>query len=290
LIPIYTGFTEEELPNVLKNNPKAKYVDEAYPFIWKELHQHGYMSMHLEDWPHVGAFNYRMKGFSNQTCHHYFKHYQQRLLEILAASDMPKLTRSEKIKTKKSEDLCIGGRKRHQIQMDLLLEFKREYMKLTNTIAFLHYVENSHDSNERFNWIDNDLFTFLSNGFNEGLFNNTAIFLYSDHGIRFSDKRGSNDRYLEERLPFFSVYLPQLYREKYPDQYNNLKISSNRLTSPFDIYATVRDLTGLPPILPKLQLAKRSISLLARMPERDCQDIGISEHFCTCVQVCVFNN
>lgn len=39
LIPIYTGRTEEELPSVLKNDPKARYVDEAYPFIWKELHE-----------------------------------------------------------------------------------------------------------------------------------------------------------------------------------------------------------------------------------------------------------
>ena len=37
LIPIYTGKTEEELPNVLKNDPNGIYVDEAYPFIWKEL-------------------------------------------------------------------------------------------------------------------------------------------------------------------------------------------------------------------------------------------------------------
>ena len=274
---------------MLKNNPKAKYVDEVYPFIWKELHQHGYMSMHLEDWPHVGAFNYRMKGFSNQTCHHYFKHYHYRFLEMLSSYDLPKLTKSEKYKIKKSkrsEDLCIGGRKRHQVQMDLLLNFKREYINLTNTITFMHYVENSHDSNERFNWVDNDLFTFLSTGFNEGLFNNTAIFLYSDHGTRFSDKRENNNRYLEERLPFFSVYLPQSYREKYLEKYNNLKINSLRLTSPFDIHATVRELTGLQPILPNVHLSNRSISLLSRMPERNCENIGISEHFCTCVQVC----
>lgn len=31
LIPIYAGKTEEELPSVLKNDPKGRYVDEAYP-------------------------------------------------------------------------------------------------------------------------------------------------------------------------------------------------------------------------------------------------------------------
>ncbi|RNA39485.1 DUF229 domain containing [Brachionus plicatilis] len=39
LIPIYTGKTEEELPSGLKNDPNGKYVDEIYPFIWKDLHK-----------------------------------------------------------------------------------------------------------------------------------------------------------------------------------------------------------------------------------------------------------
>lgn len=59
LIPIYSGKTEEELPSVLRNDPKARYVDEAYPFIWKDLHKKNYVSMHLDDWPHIGAFSYR---------------------------------------------------------------------------------------------------------------------------------------------------------------------------------------------------------------------------------------
>lgn len=39
LIPLFTGKTEEELPSALKNDPKGKYVDEVYPFLWKELHE-----------------------------------------------------------------------------------------------------------------------------------------------------------------------------------------------------------------------------------------------------------
>jgi hypothetical protein len=94
----------------------------------------------------------------------------------------------------------------------------------------------------------NDLYSFLSNGYNEGLFDNTAIFLYSDHGTRFSNKRSSKERYLEERLPFFAIYLPEEYKLNNPNKFNNLKINTNLLTSPFDIYATVRDLTCLNPI------------------------------------------
>ena len=34
--------TEEELPSVIKQDPNGKYVDEVYPFIWKDLHQKGF--------------------------------------------------------------------------------------------------------------------------------------------------------------------------------------------------------------------------------------------------------
>ncbi len=226
LIPIFTGQTEEELPNVLRSNPKARYVDEAYPFIWKELHDKGYMSMYLDDWPHISAFSYRMKGFLNHTCHHYYKHYQLKLWEIVSYDYFD----AKGIK----DDSCIGTKKRHKVLLDLLHDFKKEYKNLTNNIAIMHYVENSHDTNEKFNCVDNDLYTFLSKSYNDGLFDNTAIFLYSDHGLRFSDKRNnSNTRYLEERLPFFSVYLPNEYKLNNKAKYNNLKLNTKLLTSPF---------------------------------------------------------
>ena len=189
---------------------------------------------------------------------------------------------------RKNDDLCNGARKRFRILIDLISDFKKTYENKTNTITFMHYVENSHNTNDRFNWIDNDLFHFLQNGHKNNLFNNTAIFLFSDHGMRFTDKRASNNRYLEERMPFFSIYLPDRYKIQNSFKFNNLKENTNYLTSPFDIYATVRDLTGLEPLndskakSPELQ---RSISLLNKIsPKRNCEHIGISDHFCICVQ------
>lgn len=108
----------------------------------------------------------------------------------------------------------------------------------------MHYIENSHDSNDRFNWIDEDLYAFLKNGYESSYFNNTAIFLFSDHGARFNFER-SGSRYNEERMPFFSLYLPNQFKLSHPDKVKNLKANKDKLTSPFDIYATIRDLTCL---------------------------------------------
>lgn len=41
MIPLLTGATEEELPSTLKSNPNAQFVDQAYPFIWNDLHRKG---------------------------------------------------------------------------------------------------------------------------------------------------------------------------------------------------------------------------------------------------------
>ena len=151
----------------------------------------------------------------------------------------------------------------------------------------MHYVENSHDTNDRFNWVDEDLFNFFKNGHKNRLFENTAIFLYSDHGARFNDKHSSHDRYLEERMPFFSVYLPEAFKIHNPQKLINLKENINYLVSPFDIYASVRDLTNLEPLINKeINIGiQRSISLLDRIsPKRNCENIGISDHYCICIK------
>jgi len=73
------------------------------------------------------------------------------------------------------------------------------------------------------------------------------------------------------------------------NKYKNLKKNAQLLTSPFDIHATIRDLTCTESKLNQPKLKKnefaRSISLLKKIPpERNCDHIGISEHFCTCQQ------
>ena len=103
MIPIYTGKTEEELPSVLRDDTKGRYVDEAYPFIWKELHQKSkrhfktiskkfqnsnfnslldWTSLYLDDCPEIGAFTYRMRGFKNHTPIHYLKNYQIKFVNL----------------------------------------------------------------------------------------------------------------------------------------------------------------------------------------------------------------
>jgi hypothetical protein len=98
----------------------------------------------------------------------------------------------------------------------------------------------------------------------------------------FSNKIFSHESFLgqlEERLPFFSIYLPEKIRNTPSGSlaYKNLLQNANRITSPFDIYATLQDVLVWPDeselssiILP----LSRSMSLFRPIPEdRTCEQV-----------------
>jgi hypothetical protein len=132
MIPLLTGRHEHELPSTLKSDPNGQYVDQAYPFIWNELHPKGYMSFHMEDWPQVSAFTYRLRGMSNRTAHHYMRAYQLSLWSRVSSLYFSRL-----------DDFCIGTVKRHRKALSLIEEFIDTYLNRSrNHIAIMHYIEN----------------------------------------------------------------------------------------------------------------------------------------------------
>jgi hypothetical protein len=84
-------------------------------------------------------------------------------------------------------------------------------------------------------------------------------------------------------LPFFSIYLPPEFRktERGALMYNNLKTNVERLSTPFDIHATLTDILK-PPSVEELSTVqttgKRSLSLFKEIPVAR-----------TCEQVCFFD-
>lgn len=58
---------------------------------------------------------------------------------------------------------------------------------------------------------------------------------------RFAEIRSTQQGKLEERLPFFSFTFPPWFKSKYPEAYNNFKENAHRLTTPFDINKTLRN-------------------------------------------------
>ena len=243
-----SGKTEQELADV-------NDADDINRFILNDLHKNNYASLY------IGNFNGNSnvtKDFFNQAeaCNHLFKNMNGE---------------------------CISGKKRHQIYLNLVLDFKKKYMHVANNIAIMHY--DSNQKIEKLNWIDNDLYSFLSTGYYEGYFDNTAIILYSNQGSKFMKKRLKKEQYLEKKMPMAAIYLPEKFINSQPKKYKNLITNSEILTSAFDIHSTLRDLTCLSPIKNNKILPTRSISLLNKISSsRTCRHIGISENYCICAK------
>lgn len=114
--------------------------------------------------------------------------------------------------------------------------------------------------------------------------NNTIIIFMSDHGHRFASLRETQQGKLEERLPFFSFAFPPWFKEKYPKTIETFKKNARRLTTPFDIHATLQSILHFDPEPKVGDLKKRELSLFNEIPiERTCADAGIEPHWCTCL-------
>uniref|UniRef100_T1IKR3 Uncharacterized protein n=1 Tax=Strigamia maritima TaxID=126957 RepID=T1IKR3_STRMM len=84
-------------------------------------------------------------------------------------------------------------------------------------------------------------------------------------------------------MPFYFIVFPPWFQLKYPRLWENLKTNQNRLTTPFDVYATLKDILQFTGKVKKAAVTDRGISLFAEIPpERTCEHAAILNHWCTC--------
>nr|CAD7197435.1 unnamed protein product [Timema douglasi] len=266
VIPSKVGKTELELPETRKRmGDKASYVN-VYPFMWKEYQEKGYVTAYLEDCPTIGTFTYRLKGFDAQPTDHYMRPY------YMAAS-------SEYTSHKK---FCMGSVPRHKVMMDYIHNLYRVYRDKPK-FMFAFHGELSHDSYNQIGATDQDMLDWLTTFKEEGHLNNTLLVMMSDHGHRFMDIRNTQQGKQEERMPMFAFVFPPWFERAYPDMIGTFKNNAHRLTTPFDINPTLRDILHFQGG-GKGDIRNRSISLFKEIPlERTCSDAYIEPHWCACL-------
>lgn len=266
LIPIFTGKTELELPRTLKRLAKKEFVD-VYPLVWKDFQKQGYVTAWAEDCPHIGTFTYRMVGFKEPPTDHYM-----RTFHVTARAEY----------FRKHKNLCLGSKRRSELFLDWIQDFYTMYAKRPK-FTFAFHSEVSHGDNNLVETADEDLYNtlkFLNDG---NYLRNTVVILMSDHGARFSSLRSTLQGKQEERLPFFGFAFPKWFQTKHSDAFKNFKANAEKLTTPFDLYPTFRDIlnyTG-----PGVgDLNNRGISLFKNIPsKRSCEDAQIETHWCACL-------
>ncbi|EPB76550.1 hypothetical protein ANCCEY_04329 [Ancylostoma ceylanicum] len=251
---------------VRKRFRHANYVDDVYPFIWSNFSSAGYVTLYGEDAFAIGTFTYRLKGFRNQPTDHYlrtiFKEYE------------------------KIGGNCLGSEPLHKTWFRYSREFMQVYKDVPRFLL-MHQGLLSHDDINLVEVEDEDLANTLLEMHKSGELDDALVIVMADHGHRFAKLRETHQGQLEERLPFFAISLPKKFRhtEHGMKMYANLMKNKDRLTTPFDIHATLMDILHIPKDLTTVQdTSKRSLSLFRPIPDdRTCAQAGVDAHWCTCL-------
>ena len=172
-------------------------------------------------------------------------------------------------------------------ETELILNYMERLLdKFENKRYFLlsHLMTITHGNENGASALDKVYYDFLSRIQSRGHLENTILFFYSDHGIRFGNIRQTKIGRLEERLPALYISFPKLFQERYADRMRNVRTNARRLTTPFDIHATLLDLLGLyKPGNTAKKGMQRGLSLFTEIPpERTCKDATIAGHWCAC--------
>ncbi|XP_001359906.2 uncharacterized protein [Drosophila pseudoobscura] len=284
LVPLLTGFTELELPETRKRFSGSGSVD-SYPMIWQDFARLGYMTSFNEDLPNVGTFTYRMNGFQSQPVDHYLRTYFVQA-EQMAGDSQPN---------------CIGHQPDHITMLEYTKNFMLKYRDAPRFVFSFHGGL-SHDSINLVGAADDDVHDWLVALKEKSLLDDTILIFMADHGNRFAEVRATLQGKQEERLPFFSFAFPESFKKRFPQEYKNFLANEQRLTTPFDVHATLKHIIQLQTasdeettvesddISPKpsihiSELARgRAISLLEPIPtNRSCADAYIEPHWCACL-------
>lgn len=288
LLALLTGRRVED---IAKPGQRDKVYDDVH-IVWKDFREAGYETLFAEDFPSYALFNYLARGFTKPPTDYYLRPFWLAVYESFLLMS--------------SSALCLGNGPKHMLQLDYL----KRYFDGRNAsnadkpfFAFSYLVEISHDFSQQVGAADDDFVEFLDYLRSKGHLDNTFLFFLSDHGHRFDSIRSTFVGRIEERLPFFALGLPTgtdwltspervvgskstLTRLNVSHLASNLETNAGRLTTPFDTYATLRDIASFASggsATVGEDDSHYGISLFGEVTrDRTCERAGIPSEYCSC--------
>jgi hypothetical protein len=285
LMAILTGLSFDQIKQTCWPTKQSQLDD--CPYIWCEFSKQGYVTAFGEDITKMSTFNYQKTGFIKPPTDYYLRPY------ILAAE------KKLQLKTRDQLYICLGPTSTTEHILRYTTDFASTFRHALYFALF--WINNlSHNNHNTPAAMD---FRFLQL-FNElaeiGTLNNTVVIFLSDHGMRFGKIRETFIGWLEERLPFIYVWIPLWFRQQYPEVEKNLATNRDRLTSPYDVHITLKDILGRnreSDMAGSTENASnvsyingsagcpKCVSLFQEVTyNRSCDDAGITPHWCTCNQ------
>ena len=267
IVPMTLGKYVEEMP---WDESKSKVSFDKFNFIWKEYSEKGYRTFYAEDAPEISIFDFLKAGFETPPADYFNR-------PVSLAMEM-------KQHLWNNGHHCFQDRLETQIVLDYLHKFVQTYRN-EPCFAFTFITRLTHEDVNNAGAADEPYFNFFSKLHKEGLLTNTVLLFYSDHGMRFGKIRETYIGKLEERLPFMYMSVPKWLRKTYPFLEKNLRVNKHRLSTPFDVYETLKDILYFDGLEKKVQGPSRGVSWFREIPNsRSCDSADILPHWCTCLQ------
>ncbi|KAG8221832.1 hypothetical protein J437_LFUL003466 [Ladona fulva] len=250
---------------------KARYGSfDAVPLVWKNFTEAGYITMFAEDLPEYAIFNYLSKGFLEQPTDYYMRPFW--------------LVMDNITHFKSSDNRCYGNIPRHTFLYNYTEEFVTK-MSNYSYFAFSFLTQMSHDYLNLIKLLDHDIESMLKRFFNGPSLSNTITIVMGDHGNRFDAIRSTVIGRVEERMPFFSIVLPESLKKSHPHLQHGLKANRETLLSWFDIYELLMDIAmdNLGEVSEVKRWGVIGLSPFRPIPKnRTCRDVAVPRTYCVC--------
>lgn len=276
LTPMLMGVKDTELKKVCWPHIHSSF--DNCPFVWEWFKDAGYYTALGEDSAKLGTFNFGKTGFIGNPTDYYIHTFMHEA-ETHVGNNRDYNT-----------FICMGNKYFYQVLLDYAEALTRT-LKGSKLFGFFWEVTLSHDY-LNYPMVMDDSYEKFFKALDESKYLDETIFiLLSDHGIRWGDIRYTKQGRLEERLPFVHILLPPSFRQNYKLAYKNIMHNNRRLTTPYDMHATLLDLIDLNEVKDERiesrskenYASRRSISLFLPIPNnRTCKIADIDDHWCTC--------
>jgi len=274
--------------------PKIDYIKDwldVLPIMWKNFSKEDTATLLAEDYPNLNAFNMEKSGFLNSPTDHYMRPFWRAIkistLFYDKTIDMKHALQNSDISLTGNYGMCLEDKPNHVVVTNYLKQFMQTYKDVRKfSLSFL--TELSHEYQNFLQLGDSDIVEFFEWLHREGHTNNTIIITFSDHGMRFGEIQHLYVARIENRMPFLNIVLPPSLKAKYPTVAKSMRLNQERLSSTFDLHATLRDILhgnykspGQFYVNKKL----RGISLFKPLPEdRSCAGKKSSPYCNNCIK------
>ncbi|XP_063620155.1 uncharacterized protein LOC134792763 [Cydia splendana] len=247
--------------------------------MWSKFQDIGYVTAYGEDFLRLPDTFSRRYAFQKPPTDHYIR---------------PLFIKGEKELNNKSL-VCAGKISAGQQLLDYAADFVTTYRN-DRFFGFFWMNSFSHNTNSR----PQDADRLLENFFNKitytGILENTFVIFYSDHGIRFGPRRIELESYYDERLPFFFMRPPTMFKTRRWKEYKALADNQFKLVTPYDLFNTLMNIKEL-----STCKSMSDVSFSRGCPNchslftpvktsRTCRDAAIHDKWCSCHQLYPLDN